>query len=112
MVTGQLYAWEGSFMQKILAVRNDYELKMLRKIGIATVRPLSSHFTASRLTCIPGGQYRLLVCRAPLRRICILCHRCGVRNAASNFGCHLPVYLAIPVAPIPSRHGKHPFFRA
>ncbi|EKM50357.1 uncharacterized protein PHACADRAFT_263609 [Phanerochaete carnosa HHB-10118-sp] len=32
----KLYAWENAFMRKILFVRNDLELKMLRKIGIAT----------------------------------------------------------------------------
>ena len=34
----KLYAWENAFIRKILFVRNDLELKMLRKIGIATVR--------------------------------------------------------------------------
>ncbi len=33
----KLYAWEYAFMRKILTVRNDMEVKMLRKIGIATV---------------------------------------------------------------------------
>ncbi|KAJ3561287.1 hypothetical protein NP233_g10282 [Leucocoprinus birnbaumii] len=32
----KLYAWENSFLRKILEVRNEQELKMLRKIGIAT----------------------------------------------------------------------------
>ncbi|KAF9048225.1 multidrug resistance-associated ABC transporter [Hymenopellis radicata] len=32
----KLYAWEYAFMRKIFIVRNDMELKMLRKIGIAT----------------------------------------------------------------------------
>ncbi|KAL0953356.1 hypothetical protein HGRIS_004594 [Hohenbuehelia grisea] len=32
----KLYAWENAFKQKVLHVRNDQELKMLRKIGIAT----------------------------------------------------------------------------
>lgn len=36
----KLYAWENAFIRKILAVRNDKELKMLRKIGVATVRSL------------------------------------------------------------------------
>ena len=34
----KLYAWENAFIRKILFVRNDLELKTLRKIGIATVR--------------------------------------------------------------------------
>lgn len=33
----KLYAWEYSFLRKILEVRNDQEMKMLRKIGIVTV---------------------------------------------------------------------------
>jgi ABC-type bacteriocin/lantibiotic exporter with double-glycine peptidase domain len=33
----KLYAWEPAFLKRILGVRNDQELKMLRKIGIATV---------------------------------------------------------------------------
>ncbi|THH32362.1 hypothetical protein EUX98_g1802 [Antrodiella citrinella] len=32
----KLYAWENAFIRKVLAVRNDQELRMLRKIGIAT----------------------------------------------------------------------------
>ncbi|KAI0091755.1 metal resistance protein YCF1 [Irpex rosettiformis] len=32
----KLYAWENAFIRKILFVRNDLELKNLRKIGIAT----------------------------------------------------------------------------
>lgn len=32
----KLYAWEYAFMRRILHVRNDLELKMLKKIGIAT----------------------------------------------------------------------------
>ena len=34
----KLYAWEFSFMRKILDTRNNQELKMLRKIGILMVR--------------------------------------------------------------------------
>lgn len=33
----KLYAWENAFIRKILSVRNDQELKMLRKIGVFTV---------------------------------------------------------------------------
>lgn len=38
----KLYAWENAFIRKILFVRNDLELKMLRKIGIATVRHIAT----------------------------------------------------------------------
>jgi hypothetical protein len=34
--TIKLHAWENAFIRRILSVRNDQELKMLRKIGIAT----------------------------------------------------------------------------
>ena len=33
----KLYAWENAFIRKVLAVRNDKELKMLKKIGVVTV---------------------------------------------------------------------------
>lgn len=33
----KLYAWEHSFLRKVLEVRNEQELKMLKKIGIVTV---------------------------------------------------------------------------
>lgn len=33
----KLYAWEFAFVRRILHVRNDLELKMLRRIGVATV---------------------------------------------------------------------------
>jgi hypothetical protein len=34
----KLYAWEHAFLRRVLFVRNEEELKMLRKIGIFTVR--------------------------------------------------------------------------
>ena len=37
----KLYAWEYAFVRKISFVRNQEELKMLKKIGIVTVRNLS-----------------------------------------------------------------------
>lgn len=37
-VSIKLYAWENAFIRKILFVRNEQELKMLRKIGVVTVR--------------------------------------------------------------------------
>ena len=33
----KLYAWEHAFLRRILLVRNDQELKMMKKIGIYTV---------------------------------------------------------------------------
>ena len=39
----KLYNWEGFFMSRILGVRNDQELKLLRQLGIMTVcRPKAS----------------------------------------------------------------------
>jgi hypothetical protein len=38
----KLYAWEYAFVRKILSVRNHDELKMLKKIGIVTVRSLQN----------------------------------------------------------------------
>lgn len=37
----KLYAWEHAFLRRILFVRNEEELKMLKKIGIYSVRVLS-----------------------------------------------------------------------
>jgi hypothetical protein len=34
----KLYAWEHAFLRRILFVRNEEELKLLKKIGIRTVR--------------------------------------------------------------------------
>ena len=34
----KLYAWEHAFLRRVLFVRNEEELKILRKIGICTVR--------------------------------------------------------------------------
>lgn len=33
----KLYGWENSFLRRVLEVRNEQELKMLKKIGIVTV---------------------------------------------------------------------------
>lgn len=41
----KLYNWEGFFMSRILGVRNDQELKLLRQLGIMTVcRPKASFY--------------------------------------------------------------------
>jgi ATP-binding cassette, subfamily C (CFTR/MRP), member 1 len=37
----KLYGWEFAFVKKILMVRNEQEVKMLKKIGIVNVRPLN-----------------------------------------------------------------------
>ena len=34
----KLYNWEGFFTSRVLSVRNDQELKLLREFGIMTVR--------------------------------------------------------------------------
>lgn len=44
----KLYAWEHAFIRKILRVRNQEELKMLKKIGIVTVRSLSRRCQLSK----------------------------------------------------------------
>jgi hypothetical protein len=35
--TIKLFAWENTFIRRVLEVRNNQELKMLRKIGVVTV---------------------------------------------------------------------------
>ncbi len=38
MFSIKLYAWEHAFLRRVLLVRNEEELKMLKKIGIYSVR--------------------------------------------------------------------------
>jgi 16S rRNA U1498 N3-methylase RsmE len=33
----KLYGWEPAFIQRVLRIRNDQELRMLRKIGVTIV---------------------------------------------------------------------------
>jgi len=40
----KLYNWEGFFMSRILGIRNDQELKLLRQLGIMTVCQMNSRF--------------------------------------------------------------------
>ncbi|KAF9285512.1 hypothetical protein BGZ68_003791 [Mortierella alpina] len=50
----KLYAWEGTFLQKILAVRNDQELEMMRKMGYISAAQMftwaSTPFMVSLMT--------------------------------------------------------------
>ncbi len=39
----KLYAWEHAFLRRVLFVRNEEELKMLRKIGIYSVSVVHPH---------------------------------------------------------------------
>lgn len=38
----KLYAWENAFIRKILFVRNEKEMKMLKKIGVVTVSVIAT----------------------------------------------------------------------
>ena len=40
----KLYGWEPAFIGRILKVRNDQELKLLKKIGIVVVRQALSYW--------------------------------------------------------------------
>jgi ATP-binding cassette, subfamily C (CFTR/MRP), member 1 len=41
----KLYNWESFFMSRILSVRNDQELKLLRQLGIMTVGRINVNFS-------------------------------------------------------------------
>lgn len=44
----KLYNWEGFFMSRILGIRNDQELKLLRQLGIMTVCRINASFSDRR----------------------------------------------------------------
>jgi len=44
----KLYNWESSFMSRILSIRNDQELKLLRKYGIMAVCRIIASFSDRR----------------------------------------------------------------
>jgi hypothetical protein len=44
----KLYAWEYAFIRRVLHVRNDLELKLLKKIGIVTVSINLSNWISGR----------------------------------------------------------------
>ena len=50
----KLYAWEGTFLQKILTIRNDQELEMMRKMGYISAAQMftwaSTPFMVSLMT--------------------------------------------------------------
>lgn len=52
----KLYAWENAFIRRVLQVRNDQELKMMRKIGITTVC-LSFYRASCELTCLSVAEH-------------------------------------------------------
>jgi ATP-binding cassette subfamily C (CFTR/MRP) protein 1 len=57
----KLYAWEYAFVRRVLHVRNDLELKMLKKIGIVTVRiDFQTEQTVFILAHSSGSQYDTL----------------------------------------------------
>lgn len=45
----KLHAWENAFIRRILTVRNDHELRLLRKIGVTNVRRIACSRRLSRL---------------------------------------------------------------
>jgi ATP-binding cassette, subfamily C (CFTR/MRP), member 1 len=73
----KLYAWEHAFLRRVLFVRNEEELKMLRKIGICTVsisRPtrllLNSELLSYRHSTQRSGlAFRVGVSRPPANRL-------------------------------------------
>ena len=76
----KLYSWERAFRDKVLDVRNNEELPMIRRIGVINVRsPLTSAALRlpSRLTdplsLLAGDQRLLLGEHAVHGRLCDLC---------------------------------------
>ena len=57
----KLYAWEYAFIRRILYVRNDLELKMLRKIGIATAMNTTLWSGIPCMCCRPWWSSSLIV---------------------------------------------------
>ncbi|KAF8751844.1 ABC transporter transmembrane region [Rhizoctonia solani] len=57
----KLYAWEDSFIRRVLTVRNEQELKMLRKIGVTTVSrehdPLDRYSASRGLWIVATAAY-------------------------------------------------------
>jgi len=103
----KLYAWENTFIRRISEVRNNQELKMLRKIGFVTV---SLSFICSSI-CSPvltGWQ------SCSLEWYTTSCSVQLFRNSRSDFfeapnvRHYLPGYCPVQSARISSRHGMFP----
>ncbi|KAF9584556.1 hypothetical protein BGW38_006031, partial [Lunasporangiospora selenospora] len=60
----KLYAWEGTFLQKILAVRNDQELKVMKKLGyVASVHMLTWSITPFLVSWLTFTIYSIVMGR-------------------------------------------------
>lgn len=74
----KLYNWESFFMSRILSVRNDQELKLLRSLGIMTVCRLCASFSEYRNSRQPSVHYQYDLGRDSFTRIIQLLRRCRV----------------------------------
>jgi hypothetical protein len=101
----KLHAWEPAFMRRILAVRNDKELVMLRKYGLATVRALAPVYAWPRLTRA-GAQHDALERDPAHRRVQLFRGRVHRAHEAAHERRHLPRARAVQPALVPARDGR------
>ncbi|KAF9178380.1 hypothetical protein BGZ50_007768, partial [Haplosporangium sp. Z 11] len=58
----KLYAWEGTFLQKVLTVRNDYELETMKKIGyLSAVQSFTWACTPFLVSLVTFAVYSLIM---------------------------------------------------
>ena len=127
----KLYAWDYSFMSRVMAVRNDEELKNLRSIGIVGVRhqkhyfriePTNNiHFQAvnfslwSGIPCKPVASSicdPLLTNSSSPCRVQLLRH-CGVYFSNTSDGRdYLPSHLTVYASAVPTWDGESSLLRS
>lgn len=123
----KLYAWENAFIRRILEVRNHQELKMLKKIGIATVCTVHNiALTAAKLLSNLSSpwiwhyglgfhvSFIISWCKFNIHIFCIssgclqlLCGSSSDIFYSFNIGHHLPSDFSLHAFAIPSRNGKY-----
>jgi ABC-type multidrug transport system fused ATPase/permease subunit len=109
--TIKLFAWENTFIRRVLEVRNNQELKMLRKIGVVTVF-VSTLFVYPLLNVsfCPGMEHGAMdghtfACCFQLTR-----YRCLRFYEASDIRYNFPSNFPIHASPISSGSGMYSFF--
>jgi len=105
VISIKLYAWEHTFLRKILDVRNEKELRLMRKIAVVTAISTTLWIVVpSKLST--GDNSQIVLTPVSPRRVLLFRDRICCKSCTAHIGNHLPRAIPFHSGPIPHRDGE------
>jgi hypothetical protein len=100
----KLYAWEFAFIRRVLFVRNEQEVKMLRTIGVVTVWSFCCLFL--KVVHLPTGtQHHIMEWYPSFGCLQLVCNGSCNEFETSDFRCYIPRNLVVHASTVSSGDG-------